>query len=50
MDIAYCVAMVFILLRVFFIAFLRSMSFSTRIFMEEVCIVALALAVITICG
>ena len=48
MNIACCMAMVFILLKVNFIAFSRILNFSLRIFIVEMYMVDLALAVMTI--
>ena len=42
MEIAYCVAMVFIFIKVCLIVLLEILSLSSRIFMEVICVVALA--------
>ena len=48
MDIVCCMAMVFISLNVRFIAVLGMLSLSFRLFIQGMCVVALAPAVITI--
>ena len=48
MNIAWCVAMVIILLKVLLMVFLRILKKKLMIFTEEMCVVALAPALITI--
>ena len=50
MDIAWCIAMVLISLKVHHMVFLRILNFSFIIFIEEMCVDALANVVITISG
>ena len=50
MDIACCIAMVLISLKVYPIVFFDILNFSSRIFIEDMCVVALAYAVMTING
>ena len=47
---AYCIAMVLISLKICLIVFSGILSFSSRIFIEGMCMVALAPAVMTING
>ena len=49
-DIACCIAMVLISLKVCLIVFLGTLNFSSKIFIEGMCAVALAPAVMTING
>ena len=49
-DIACCIAMVLISLKVCLICFSGFLSFSSRIFIDGMCVVALAPAVMTING
>ena len=49
-DIAYCIAMVLISLKVCLTIFSCILSFSSKIFIEEMSVVALVLAVMTING
>ena len=49
-DIACCIAMVLISLKVCLIVFFGILNFSSKIFIEEMRVVALALAVMTING
>ena len=49
-DMAYCIAMVLISLKVCLIVFSNILSFSFKIFIEGMCVVALARAVMTING
>ena len=48
MDIAYCMAMVFISFNVSFIVFLGISSFSSKHFIKEMCVVALTPTIMTI--
>ena len=49
-NIACCIAMVLISLKVCLIVFSSILNFSSKIFIEGMCVVALALAVMTING
>ena len=49
-DIACCIAMILISLKVCLIVFSGMLNFSSKIFMERMCVVALALAVMAING
>ena len=49
-DIAYCIAMVLISLKVCLIVFSGILNFSSKIFIEGMCVVALAPAMMTISG
>ena len=49
-DIACCIAMVLISLKVCFIVFSGILNFSSNIFIEGMCVVALALVVMIING
>ena len=49
-DIAYCIAIVLISLKVCLIVFSGILNFSSKIFTEGMCVVALALAMMTISG
>ena len=49
-DIAYCIAMMLISLKVCLIVFSGILNFSSKIFIEEMCVVALGLALMTING
>ena len=49
-DIACCIAMVLISLKVYLIVFLGILNFSSKIFIEGLCMVALVPIVMTISG
>ena len=49
-DIVCCIAMVLISLKVCLMVYFRTLKFSSKIFIERMCVVALALAVMTING
>ena len=49
-DIACCIAMVLILVKVCLIVFSGILNFSSKIFIEGMCVVALASAMMTING
>ena len=50
MDIACCMKIVFISLKVCYISFLVTSNFFPKIFIDGMCVVALALAMVTING
>ena len=49
-DIACCIAMVLISVKVCLMVFSSTLNFSSKIFIEEMCVVALAPAMMTING